>query len=123
MLVVEDEAALTRLISWFLLDAGFVVAVVESGDAALEKVTTFKPDAIVFNTVIADDAKKEWIERLREITPRSRILDVSEEKNARAEGVIGIPEDGNAAADASLDLPFPAERLIGAIRDLLAPAP
>ncbi len=122
MLVVEDEAALTRLISWFLLDAGFEVAVVISGDAAIEKVRTFKPDAIVFNTVIADDAKKACIEQLRELTPHSRILDVSEEKNSRAEGVIGIPEDGSLA-DASLDLPFPAERLIGAIRDLLATAP
>jgi DNA-binding response OmpR family regulator len=122
VLVVEDEAALTRLISWFLLDAGFEVAVVASGDAALEKVRTFKPDAIVFNTVITDDAKKACIEQLRELTPNSRILDVSEEKNARAEGVIGIPDDGSNA-DASLDLPFPADRLIGAIRDLLATAP
>lgn len=122
MLVVEDEAALTRLISWFLLDAGFVVAVVASGNAALDKVRNFKPDAIVFNTVIADDAKKAWIEKLRQLTPHSRILDVSEEKNSRAEGMIGIPEVGNVA-DASLDLPFPAERLIGAIHDLLATAP
>jgi hypothetical protein len=55
---------------------------------------------------------------MRSLSPASRILDVSEEKNMLKRGMIGISKDGSTA-DATLDLPFPKERLINAINELL----
>ena len=98
---MEDEEALSRLISWSLLDAGHEVGVVATPAAAVERLSTYRPDVIVFNTVIAHDAKDAWIARIRETATEARILDVSDEKNARASGIIGASRDG-ASADGSL---------------------
>lgn len=122
VLVIEDEPALSRLISWSLLDAGFEVAIVPDGDRAIDKVRTYRPDVIIFNTVIDPPKKNAVMQALRDLTPRSRILDVSEEKNLRARGMIQ-PSEGDTIADAALDIPLPADRLIAAINDLLPALP
>src|SRR6266566_6854105 len=119
VLLVEDEEALSRLISWSLLDAGHEVGVVATPEAAVERLGTYMPDVIVFNTVIAHDKKDAWMARIRETATRARILDVSDEKNARASGIIGASRDG-ASADGSLGLPFPEARLLETIDRLLA---
>ena len=122
VLLVEDEEALSRLISWSLLDAGHEVGVVATPAAAVERLSTYRADVIVFNTVIAHDAKDAWMARIRETATEARILDVSDEKNARASGIIGASRDG-ASADGSLDLPFPEARLLKEIDRLLAVKP
>lgn len=120
ILLIEDEAALQRLISWVLLEAEFEVSVAATAEEGLERLALYTPDVIVFNTVIPDDAKQDLMERMRAAAPSARILDVSEEKNARERGMIGVSLDGSVA-DATLDLPFPKERLLGAIQKLLTP--
>ena len=119
VLLVEDEEPLSRLISWALLDAGHEVGVVTTPEAAVERLSTYVPDVVVFNTVIAHDQKDSWMARIRETAAEARILDVSDEKNARASGIIGASRDG-ASADGSLGLPFPEARLLEAIDRLLA---
>jgi DNA-binding NtrC family response regulator len=121
VLLIEDEDALTRVLSWYLLDAGHEVAVAASGEAADRKLESYHPEVIVFNTVMEPETKHIWMTRLKELHPGVRILDVSDEKNARARGMIGVSRDG-ASADASLDLPFPKERLLEAIEGLLPKA-
>jgi DNA-binding response OmpR family regulator len=121
ILLIEDEAALSRLISWSLLEAGFEVALVESASAAEKKLRAYAPDVIVFNTVLPEDEKNDCIAQIRKLRPNARILDVSEEKTLRVQGIVRPPA-GVSLADASLGLPFPTERLIEAIRDLLASA-
>ena len=118
VLVIEDEPGLGRLISWSLLDAGFEVAIVADGDAAIERTASYQPDVIIFNTVVEPDRKEQLIATLRKRTPKSRILDVSEEKNVRASGLIQ-PRRGETSADAALDIPLPADRLIDAVNDLI----
>lgn len=119
ILLIEDEAPLSRLIVWSLVDAGFAVAVVPHCADAILRVDTFKPAVIVFNTVIADENKARCIDDLRAAAPDARIIDVSAEKNARARGMIQLVDNG-VHADAYLDLPFPADDLIQAIRELVA---
>jgi hypothetical protein len=92
---------------------------VSSPEHAVERLNTYVPDVIVFNTVMDHEQKEAWMARIRETLADARILDVSNEKNARASGVIGASLDG-AAADAVLGLPFPEGRLLEAIDRLLA---
>lgn len=120
ILLIEDESALQRLISWALLDAQFEVSVAKDAEAGLQRLSEHAPDVIIFNTVMADDEKRVVMERMRAIAPSARILDVSEEKNARERGMIGVSLDGSIA-DATLDLPFPKERLLAAVEKLLTP--
>jgi CheY-like chemotaxis protein len=119
ILLIEDEAALQRLISWFLLDEGYEVSVTDGAETALKRLEHFAPDVIVYNTIMEEEPKREAMAKMRQLAPSSRILDVSQEKNARASGVIGISLDGKYA-DASLELPFPKERLLEAIEKLLS---
>jgi CheY-like chemotaxis protein len=119
ILLIEDEAALQRLISWFLLEEGHEVAVAANAGAALTRLAEYAPDVIVFNTAMEDATKGAAMEKMRALAPSARILDVSEEKNARARGMIAVSVDGKYA-DASLDIPFPKERLLEAIEKLTA---
>ena len=121
VLIIEDEPGLGRLMSWSLLDAVFEVAIVMDGDQAIERMRTYHPDVVIFNTVIDPGRKQHVIASLRELAPKTRILDVSEEKNLRSQGLIK-PRDGDTTADAALDIPIPADRLIAAVHDLLASA-
>jgi len=120
LLLIEDEAALQRLLSWLLLDAGYEVSVAASAEDGIDRLSSYQPDAIIFNTTIDDDAKRAAMVVMRDRAPAARILDVSEEKNLLQRGIVGISADGSIA-DATLDLPFPKERLLDAIAKLLAP--
>lgn len=140
VLIIEDEAALTRMMAASLLEAGFTVATDATAEAALARLGNFSPDVIVFNTFIDDAPKAKLIARLRDLAPNSRILDVSLEKNRMARRIIGkTPEtpaddlsprsvDGakpslQAGADAVLELPFGGERLVAAVQVLSAAPP
>lgn len=133
ILVIEDEAPRLRLMAWFLIEAGHEIASVASADEALERVQTYKPDLIIFNTVMDDDEKQDCIRQLRERAPESRILDISEEKTRLAQGMIGVAvegsihpdgllprtEDRSASADAYLRVPFNADALLETVQTLL----
>src|SRR5207249_792572 len=95
VLIIEDEAPLSRMMAVFLLDAGFEVATAETVDKALAKVTTYQPDLIVFNTIMDDETKRRSIDQLRAASSNSKILDVSIEKNRLVRGII----DSNADSD------------------------
>lgn len=97
ILIIEDEAALRRMMAVFVLDAGFEVATANSPEAALERVARYLPDVIVFNTFIEDEAKRHCIRELHERSPRSKVLDVSTEKNRLVRGIIDSPPDGDGA--------------------------
>ena len=78
VLLVEDEEALSRLISWSLLDAGHEVGVVATPAAAVERLSTYRAEVIVFNTVIAHEAKDaSKMELIAEPRTVTRIIGVA----------------------------------------------
>lgn len=131
VLVIEDEAPRLRLMAWFLIEAGHEVASVMVADEAIERVKVYRPDVIIFNTVMEDSEKQRCISDLRALSPHSRILDISEEKTRLAQGMIGIEVEGNlhrdgivaavspGLADAYLRVPFNANALIDTVDRLL----
>jgi CheY-like chemotaxis protein len=134
VLLIEDEAPLARMMAVFLLDAGFEVATCESAAHAIERVLVYKPDVIVFNTIMEDAQKHACIAQLRERTSATKILDVSVEKNRLMRGIVdghieggsGDEPPGRASggdADSQMLLPFEATTLITAVRALLDSTP
>lgn len=121
VLVIEDEQPLTRIIAWALIEADYEVAAVADVAGAIDKLGRWKPDVIVFNTVIADDVKARALEELRKLAPDVLVVDVSEEKNIRARGLITKSIDG-VQADAKLSMPVPTDELVAAVHDVLAKA-
>jgi DNA-binding response OmpR family regulator len=109
LLLIETHAPLVRLMSWFLLDAGFEVVRADGVDSALTLIRA-GDSIVVFNSGMPDEDKLAAISSLREASPGSRFLDVS--------GVVRPPTRQLAGADASLNIPFDADSLIAHVREL-----
>src|SRR5207245_6950168 len=97
VLLVEDDLALMRLLSWALLDAGHEVAEVRTAeDGGVLLIGGLAPDGIVFNTDLSPDAKRTFVELFRSAGDRPMIIELKER---------GAPVS-EAAADAVLSKPF-----------------
>lgn len=111
VLLIETEAPLVRLMSWFLLEAGFEVAKVDSTEDAVERCRAGTASVVVFNTEMAQGEKTQSIQQLREANTNCRILDVSDDSPRPL-----VP--ANTGADAYLQLPFHADSFIEAVTTL-----
>jgi len=114
VLLIETQAPLMRLTAWFLLEAGFEVTKAEGVDDGLLKVAETRPSVIIFNTGIDGVRKTQAISQLRDASPQSHILDVSD-----------VPETSdhpkhrvNTGADAYLSLPLDADDLVDCVKGL-----
>ena len=75
VLVVDDEADLTRLLAFNLSEAGFAVETVATGEAAMAAITRERPSVVVLDLMLPDVSGMEVCRRLRATigspTPRS----------------------------------------------------
>ena len=115
VLIVENEAPLTRLMSWFLIEAGHTVMKADSGDEAVSSAGASHPAVVVFNTSAPAGVKADWICRIHASSPDTRVLDVSNPDHRPMDP----PESG---ADSYLQMPFHADTLIQAVAALVDPA-
>jgi len=111
VLLVESEAPVVRLIAWFLVDAGFAVARVAPDGDIVGVADECGAAVVVFNAGILPDAKRRQIELLHNSANSPGVLDVSD--GARR----ALPD---TSADAYLMLPFDADDLVAAVRQLAA---
>ena len=118
LLLIEDEGALRRELAWLLLDAGFDVSVAVDAGAAIARLSDDQPDVVVFSTLIGDGARKDAVLAMRDRSPRSSFLDISEARSHLAHGLLGPSVDGRNG-DGAIDLPVAKQQLLDAIADLL----
>ena len=52
VMVVDDESEITEIVETFLTDAGYKVAVANSGSEAIKKAKEFKPDIILLDIMM-----------------------------------------------------------------------
>lgn len=117
VLVIDDEAALTKILSRFLGDAGFEIETATSGREGLQKAVSTQPDAIVLDIMMPDMDGYEVCRRLRRDprTARMGIMVLS----ARGQSVdrqmaLRVGADTHAAK------PIKSEVLVEDIQHLLA---
>jgi len=111
VLVVDDDAALARLLSLMLRDGGFDVASAANGETALAEVEANRPDAIVLDLEMPVMDGRAFFRTLRARGDRTPVLVLSAYNARRAQRELG--------ADGHLEKPFDPEALIGAVRSLL----
>jgi len=109
VLIVESEEPLVRLMSWFLIEAGFEVTAVKDAYTALERFPASRPDVIIVNTHLPEPAKRDYIERWRAATRDAKVLDV-----------VDAAPSAPSGADAVLRLPFHADTLIETVQNLIS---
>lgn len=113
ILVVDDEAAIRRLLATVLGSSGFTVHLAENGSLGLAAAAAVRPDLILLDLGLPDLDGVEVIRRLREWSPTPIIvLSVREREDDKVAAL-------DAGADDYLTKPFGVPELLARIRGSL----
>ena len=114
LLVVDDEAAVREAIKRAMTLEGYDVVLAEDGAAALQRVATNPPDAMVLDVLMPGVDGLEVCRRLRASGETTPILMLTA-RDAVSDRVAGL----DAGADDYLVKPFALEELLARVRALL----
>jgi two-component system OmpR family response regulator len=114
VLVVDDEATLSDLLSMALRYEGWEVRAAGDGLTALRTAREFKPDAVVLDIMLPDLDGLEVLRRLRADSPDVPVLFLTA-KDAVEDRVAGL----TAGGDDYVTKPFSLEELVARLRGLL----
>ncbi|MEU5399784.1 response regulator transcription factor [Streptomyces sp. NPDC005963] len=114
VLIVDDEAALSELLSMALRYEGWEVHSADDGDDAIRSVREFQPDAVVLDAQLPDLNGLSTVRRLRRELPDVPVLFLTTE-NAGAERIAGL----TAGGDDVVSKPFSLEDLVARLRGLI----
>jgi len=74
VLVADDERVIADTLAMILNQSGFEARAVYSGEKALEEATTFQPNMLISDVIMADLNGIDAAIRIREILPAIKIL-------------------------------------------------
>ncbi len=120
ILVIDDEVALTEIMSRILGDAGFKVETATSGQEGLQKAIRTQPDAVILDVMMPDMDGYEVCRRLRHDprTARASIL-ITTARGQPVDKTMSL----QAGADLYLAKPVKKDVLISQVRQMLAQKP
>jgi CheY-like chemotaxis protein len=113
ILVVDDDAAVRRLLHKMLDDAGYYVVEAEHGDAAIEVLRRTTVDVMLTDLVMPEKEGLETIGEVRKSYPKVKIISMS--------GAFGghyLKVAAMLGADAVIAKPIAADDLLKTLRDL-----
>ncbi|NMI00587.1 response regulator transcription factor [Pseudonocardia acidicola] len=114
VLVVDDEATLSDLLSMALRYEGWDVRSAGDGLSAVKLAREFRPDAVVLDIMLPDLDGLEVLRRMRADTPEVPVLFLTA-KDAVEDRVAGL----TAGGDDYVTKPFSLEELVARLRGLL----
>ena len=117
VLLIESESRLGRIIAWELLAQGWSLTRFAAPEDMEQKIADLVPDVVIFNTGLPVDRKSEFYRSWRELSPRTRFVEVSE--NLIATVGAGDTVDKYSYADEYVEIPFRLEFLVECVRSLL----
>ena len=114
VLVVDDEANLTELISMALRYEGWDVQSAGTGSAAVRIAKEFQPDAVVLDMMLPDFDGLEVLRRMRDADPTLPVLFLTA-RDAVEDRVAGL----TAGGDDYVTKPFSLEEVVARVRALM----
>jgi len=114
ILVVDDEATLTELLSMALRLEGWEVHPAGDGFSAIRTGRNVQPDAVVLDVMLPDMDGLEVLRRLRAHTPEVPVLFLTA-KDALEDRIAGL----TAGGDDYVTKPFSLEEVVARLRGLL----
>jgi two-component system OmpR family response regulator len=114
VLVVDDETAMTELLSMALRYEGWDVRTAGDGATAVRLARTLRPDAVVLDILLPDMDGLEVLHRLRAETPEIPVLFLTA-KDTVQDRVTGL----TAGGDDYVTKPFSLEELVARLRGLM----
>ena len=114
ILVVDDEDAITQLVSTVLRYEGFDVQCAADGRSAVKAAERFRPDLIVLDVMLPDFDGFEVFRRLSGKAPRTPVLFLTA-RGETTDRVHGL----TLGADDYVPKPFSLEELVARVRTIL----
>jgi len=114
VLVVDDEATLSDLLSMALRYEGWEVRTAADGMSAVRAAREFRPDAVVLDVMLPDFDGLEVLRRMRGETPDVPVLFLTA-KDSVEDRVAGL----TAGGDDYVTKPFSLEELVARLRGLM----
>jgi two-component system OmpR family response regulator len=114
VLVVDDEPALTELLSMALRYEGWDVRTAGDGHSALRSARDFGPDVVVLDVMLPDLNGIEVLRRLRDRSPAVPVLFLTA-RDAVEDRIAGL----TAGGDDYVTKPFSLEEVVARLRGLL----
>jgi two-component system OmpR family response regulator len=114
VLVVDDEATLTDLLTMALRYEGCDVRTAATGQAAVRAATQFEPDAIILDVMLPDLSGIDVLRRVRGSRPNVPVLFLTA-RDAVEDRIAGL----TAGGDDYVTKPFSLEELVARLRALL----
>ncbi|GMA41149.1 response regulator transcription factor [Mobilicoccus caccae] len=114
VLVVDDEANLTELLSMAMRYEGWEVRTALTGLTAVREAKDFRPDAVVLDMMLPDFDGMEVLRRLRSDEPDIPVLFLTA-KDAVEDRVAGL----TAGGDDYVTKPFSLEEVVARVRGLM----
>jgi CheY-like chemotaxis protein len=74
VLVVDDERVIADTLAMILNQSGFQAQAIYSGEGAVELASTFEPDMLISDVIMADLNGIDAAIRIRELLPKIKIL-------------------------------------------------
>lgn len=120
VLVVDDEAELGKMLITALKIAGIDAVYVSNGGDAVRSVTTRGADVIVVDMHMPGMDGLEFIQRVRRLRPRARILGISGGDKSGKKVLLEM--SSRLGANAFLPKPFKPSELVAKVKELAATA-
>jgi two-component system, OmpR family, response regulator len=114
VLVVDDEATLSELLSMALRYEGWEVHTAASDSSAVRSAREFRPDAVVLDVMLPDFDGLEVLRRMRAEAPDVPVLFLTA-RDAVEDRIAGL----TAGGDDYVTKPFSLEELVARLRGLL----
>jgi two-component system response regulator TrcR len=114
VLLVDDERALTNLVTMALRYEGWTVEVAHDGEEALARFGTAEPDVVVLDIMLPDLDGLQILRRMRAASSYTPVLFLTA-RDSVSDRVTGL----TAGADDYLTKPFSLEELVARLRGLL----
>jgi chemotaxis family two-component system response regulator PixH len=116
-LVVEDSMTEREIITYYLRQAGVIVATATSGEEALEKLNTYTPDLIILDIVLPGRSGFEICRELKAEAKTSKIpIIICSTKGSDMDKFWGMRQ----GADAYIPKPIDQEIFLRTVKQLIA---
>ncbi|MCM3625796.1 response regulator transcription factor [Paenibacillus glycanilyticus] len=114
IMVIEDEKKIADAISYALQREGYLVDVVNRGDAALKRLPIFQPDAIILDVMLPGMDGYEILKKLGEKGRRIGVIMLTAKEDI-VNKVLGL----ELGADDYITKPFDMRELLARLKSLL----
>jgi two-component system, OmpR family, response regulator ResD len=115
VLVVDDEPAIGDVVSRYLQRAGYATAIAATGQAALDRVVSDRPDVVVLDLMLPDIDGLEVMRRVRRDDGKRAAIILLTARGEESDRVIGL----RLGADDYVVKPFSPAELVARVDALL----